>query len=284
MKKINPPNVEDIKELQLLANNGRLGSYPHLMNEYIMFREQYELYDVNMGNPWHIRQLPISGDFKKSLITHYNEPPVDRLLFIQEYRRKISPTLCPMCGGFGNGTLDHYLPKNDFPEYSFFSKNLIPACNCNQLRSTTVKGTTFPARVIHPYFDNFLEQRLYQSTFIGGFEAPSISIEVINTNHPEIDILKFHLEKVILNDATLGWFEKYWSDLSLRAHDILDLVLPEDTITGINLKDSIERYRNSKDKEHNTPNNWHSIFYTGLTNDHVRLDELALRINLARQV
>lgn len=281
MKTFSPPNVDDIEELRLIADNKRLGSYPYLMNEYIRFRDQYNNYITHGGDPWNIAPLPIDQHFKDKLINHYEVTPNGRLEFIDEFRRKLSPVVCIMCGGFGNGTLDHYLPKSLYPEYSFFSKNLIPSCNCNSLRGTSVKGAASPGRAIHPYFDNFLDERLYQSQFKGVFETPTISIEIINSGHPRIDILQFHLEEVITNDATQGWFEKYWSDLSQRPHDILELVLTPSpqALTGLELKASIERYRNSKDKEFDTPNNWLSIFYTGLMNDLFRLDQLANIIN-----
>ena len=284
MKRIDPPAIDDIEELQLLANNEGLGSYPGLMNEYIRFRSQYNEYSKSGGNPWNITPLTISGDLKRALRTHYGSPPKGRLQFLKKYRRGLSPTLCPMCGGLGNGTLDHYLPKEDYPEYSFFSKNLVPACNCNSLRGATVKGEAYPARVIHPYYDDFLADRLYQAVFQGEFSAPSISIEVIDKNHSKFDILKFHLDEVINNDATQGWFEKYWSDLSQRPHDKLGLVLPlsSQDLSGADLKVSLERYRNHMDKDHDTPNNWFSIFYTGLMRDHNRLDQLATVINSNR--
>lgn len=284
MKRIDPPAIDDIEELTFLADNKGLGSYPGLMNEYSRFLSQYNEYSKSGGNPWNMVPLTISDHLKKALRTHYGSPPKGRLQFIKNYRRGLSPTLCLMCGGFGNGTLDHYLPKEDFPEYSFFSKNLVPACNCNSLRGRTVKGAAPPARVIHPYYDDFLADRLYQAVFQGEFSAPSISIEIIDKNHPIFDILKFHLDEVIINDSTQGWFEKYWSDLSQRPHDKLELVLPlsSQDLSAADLKVALERYRNHMDKDHDTPNNWLSIFYTGLMRDHDRLDQLAAVINSNR--
>lgn len=285
MKHIDPPEVDDMVELQSLANNGRLGSHPKLMSEYLIFRAQYNDFIAKGGNPWAINTVITDVNFGNALINHYENSPEGRLLFIKDFRRTVSPTVCPMCGGFGNGTLDHYLPKADYPEFSFFSKNLVPACNCNSLRGTAVKGARASERAIHPYFDTFLNQRLYTTLFEGSFDAPRISINVLDPSHPDIDILQFHLDEVINNEATKGWFEKHWSDLSKRAHDLLDLVLPQPPqhITGIDLKSYIERYRNAKDKEYETPNNWYSIFYTGLINDQARLDILAQKINSTRQ-
>jgi hypothetical protein len=285
MKHITPPDVDDILELQSLANNSRLGSHPKLLSEYLIIRQQYNKFIANGGDPWMINSVITDEHFGNTLINHYVDSPEGRLLFIKDFRRTVSPTVCPMCGGFGNGTLDHYLPKADYPEFSFFSKNLVPACNCNSLRGTAVKGARASERAIHPYFDTFLNQRLYTTLFEGSFDVPRISINVFVPNHPNIDILQFHLDEVINNDATKGWFDKYWSDLIQRPNDILDLVLPlpPQLITANELTTAITRYRNSKDKEHNTPNNWLSIFYTGLINDQIRLDGLLDIINSSRQ-
>lgn len=62
---------------------------------------------------------------------------------------------CPLCGEIGHvGTLDHYVPKANFPLYSVMPGNLIPCCrDCNSEKldafSTTPAGQT-----LHPYFDD----------------------------------------------------------------------------------------------------------------------------------
>ncbi|WP_143060016.1 HNH endonuclease [Burkholderia contaminans] len=64
---------------------------------------------------------------------------------------------CPYCGIGEPKTLDHYLPKEDFPEFSVLPANLIPICNvCN----TIYKGTKFLSLAggrifMHSYYDSF---------------------------------------------------------------------------------------------------------------------------------
>jgi 5-methylcytosine-specific restriction endonuclease McrA len=281
--RIDLPIIDDIEELQELANNDKLGSYPKLIHSYLEFKLQYETYEQNSGDPFVITTVVVNDDkFKKTLINHFNQPPKGRLEFISSFRRKLSPLVCPMCGSLGNGTVDHYLPKDIYPEFSFFSKNLVPACNCNNLRGTITKGTAPAARVIHPYYDEFIDQRLYQVVFTGDYETPSISIEAIDTNHPHIDTLRFHLENVILNEATMGWMEKYWTTVTLRHHEVLMLVLPEENVCPNTLTGCITKFRNAKDEEYGTPNNWFSMFYTGLLNDTNRIQILAQNINESR--
>lgn len=67
---------------------------------------------------------------------------------------------CPFCGLGEPTTLDHYLPKEDFPEFSVYTKNLIPVCGvCN----STYKGLKCfhngERLFIHTYYDIFPQHR-----------------------------------------------------------------------------------------------------------------------------
>jgi hypothetical protein len=70
---------------------------------------------------------------------------------------------CPLCG-FGQArTLDHYLPKSRYPQFSVFPSNLVPACyECNVGKRNGVAADRI-SQSIHPYFDQALinEQWLY---------------------------------------------------------------------------------------------------------------------------
>jgi hypothetical protein len=62
---------------------------------------------------------------------------------------------CPFCGGIGSPrTLDHFLPKKLFPQFSILPFNLVPSCrDCNM----EAKAQSFASRAedqcIHPYGD-----------------------------------------------------------------------------------------------------------------------------------
>lgn len=61
---------------------------------------------------------------------------------------------CPFCGGIGRPkTLDHYLPKAKYPQFSVFPLNLIPACrDCNTDKSNRL-ALNANEQVLHPYLD-----------------------------------------------------------------------------------------------------------------------------------
>ena len=62
---------------------------------------------------------------------------------------------CPFCGGIGRPkSLDHYLPKANYPQFSVFPHNLVPACrDCNTGKSNSL-ATNANEQVLHPYFDD----------------------------------------------------------------------------------------------------------------------------------
>ncbi|WP_434518100.1 HNH endonuclease [Pseudomonas sp. NFX1] len=72
---------------------------------------------------------------------------------------------CPYCG-FGHVyTLDHYLPKAKFPQFSTLVVNLVPACrDCNEGGKRTSAAALAAEQPLHPYFDRgafYKEQWLF---------------------------------------------------------------------------------------------------------------------------
>lgn len=70
--------------------------------------------------------------------------------------------ICPLCGQRTVSTLDHYLPKANFPTMVVLPYNLIPACSdCNKAKLDEVPQTA-ETQTLHPYYDNVTnEQWLY---------------------------------------------------------------------------------------------------------------------------
>jgi 5-methylcytosine-specific restriction endonuclease McrA len=68
---------------------------------------------------------------------------------------------CPFCGFGHASTLDHYLPKSKYPQFSVLPFNLVPCCkDCNTGKSTAI-ATTAEGQSLHPYFDhqNFIDDQ-----------------------------------------------------------------------------------------------------------------------------
>lgn len=68
---------------------------------------------------------------------------------------RISVARCPFCGISESSTLDHYLPKEQYPEFAIFPKNLVPCCAiCNTRKRDRIidKGTKV-RMFLHPCYD-----------------------------------------------------------------------------------------------------------------------------------
>ncbi|WP_155637717.1 HNH endonuclease [Burkholderia cepacia] len=62
---------------------------------------------------------------------------------------------CPFCGINESSTLDHYLPKEQYPEFAVFPNNLIPSCTvCNTRKSARILEEGTGVRMfLHPCYD-----------------------------------------------------------------------------------------------------------------------------------
>jgi hypothetical protein len=90
------------------------------------------------------------GHARNLLKTNYDTLADDNALYGELLR--CEPDMCPLCGFGEVSTLDHYLPRTRFPQFSVYAMNLVPCCSrCNQLKGTKVGH--IPARqFLHPLY------------------------------------------------------------------------------------------------------------------------------------
>ncbi len=66
---------------------------------------------------------------------------------------------CPLCGVREVKTLDHYLAKSEYPIFSIFPSNLIPACrDCNTEKLAQI-ASTYAEETLHPFYDDIDDER-----------------------------------------------------------------------------------------------------------------------------
>ncbi len=109
---------------------------------------------------------------------------------------------CPYCLLNKPTTLDHYIGKTEYPEYSILLKNLIPCCyHCNQKKRENWRRNS-RRRYIHFYNDTFLNNRfLFANLIFHGNDVPDISYELIKPNNitqEQFEIVTFHFEDLRL--------------------------------------------------------------------------------------
>ena len=70
---------------------------------------------------------------------------------------------CPFCGIGIVASLDHYLPKSQYPALAVTPKNMVPACrDCNLGEKRTFFPRSAEEEPLHPYFDD-VEQDVWLS-------------------------------------------------------------------------------------------------------------------------
>lgn len=145
------------------------------------WKVRYEEYMLYSGNPENISLSAAETISKKiKFINLYTYPTGTLKSKIIETIEDHGLSYCPFCSGLVvPDTLDHFLPKDIYPEYSIFSKNLIPCCDsCNRAKSTKILHNG--ERIFfHPYYDDLKNIEVYLLKILPPYDnAPNFELEV----------------------------------------------------------------------------------------------------------
>lgn len=140
--------------------------------------------------------------------------------------RAIAPNnRCPLCSVQRVYTLDHYLSKADFPIYSIFPLNLIPACrDCNTEKLSHI-ATNYAEETLHPYFDNIdLNRWLYCR--INETTPATFSFYVVaapDWNSDMIHRVNKHMEVFNLHELFTDHAGEELSNIFLRLNNLFNI-------------------------------------------------------------
>ncbi|ENM5797471.1 hypothetical protein NTH31_001422 [Vibrio mimicus] len=238
-----------------------------MRQQLTLVEDAYQDYINSVGNAWRVSNTNLSDKLRIALIKHYKQPP--KIVDFLEALRKSSPESCPMCGGFKPSTLDHVLPKEDFPVWSIFSKNLVPACSCNSVRGTALKGAPVTrARVLHPYFDDCLSERLLTTRFKHDqdFKWVKAELDYADSNHPEIASIKYHAKHIVVKNDIDSWLRAQMNKLKEFPANVIKNLPRKRAVDVARLNEALDELLESYDEQCGSLNNWHSILIHGLLN------------------
>lgn len=273
-----PTFFDDHAGLQALSTNRQVGSYPELQAHVAAIREGYTQYVAASGNVSAINPVPLPAPIGAFLKGHYAKPPVC-IRYINEIRERSGVNTCPMCGSMHCGTLDHVMPKGGHPAFAIFGVNLVPACKCNVLRSTALTGETASERVLHPYFDDVLAERLLAARFDDLGPVPRISLRIaLVADHADFAAVAFHAKVVVGRTQVRDYLSKTWVKFVRRPSSVVP-ELRHDPATRADLVDILEHQLENFDDFHESKNNWNSMFVMGLLDDDV-IDWIFARFSL----
>jgi hypothetical protein len=229
-------------------------------------------YEAAGGNPWIVKPTIFSPDIRIELKELYKtRRSSGHIKRIRDYHFSGS---CPLCGSLATGSVDHYLPRSIFPEFSIYSLNLIPACSsCNsEEKGATYIGVKSPARIIHPYFDKLADKPILSVSFTPPYNAVKLSAaSAPGLAGNELDIVGFHLHEV-LGDAFRKYITNLWSTLPRTVAELSEI--PASSITLADTQRQVQWLFKSSIYT-NGLNSWPTGFYRGLLADSGAIEYIA---------
>lgn len=226
----------------------------------------YESYRAAKGDPWKLTPAVFSGDPTEAVFiselqrgfykSRASGGPIARI------RRTPSLLCCPMCGSGHPGTLDHYLPREAFPEFSILPTNLVPACShCNSgVKGGRYRGAATPERFIHPYYDVIANGEIWfvevQPPFAAARFHPRVATTVAAGERQMVD---FHLRH-ILGNVFQDYVATQWAQLPLL---LRGRFTPHDQINEAKVLEELTK--NLRDtRVTNGHNSWRSALLRGV--------------------
>ncbi len=161
MKKLNRPKESVVDILTLIKSDGVSANTELDIDSSVqVLTERETLYEEKVADNTLFeipREQNISPRVNKTKIISYYEY---RLLqrpngrkFYDELVLSAPYNICPYCTIHIVKTLDHFLPKSEYPSYSITPINLVPCCrDCNTEKKINFPNSTSD-QTFHPYFD-----------------------------------------------------------------------------------------------------------------------------------
>lgn len=131
-----------------------------LGEHYIGLAKLGDLASIQPMSPDASQDEMVVGTLSKSDLikayTQYFVPEAKPARRIYDYLLNCTQDRCPFCGGLGvPANLDHYLPKDSFPQFSVLPVNLVPSCrDCNIGEKGTYFAVNPEEQFLQPYVDD----------------------------------------------------------------------------------------------------------------------------------
>lgn len=267
--KLLPPNEDSIDLIcRVFAERATFRSFYDKLKPDLI--SQIQLYIQSQGNPSAVTPLNLAdytdnddeaSKRKKSLIGLYS-PKEGKLPYLQleEMRKKNGLVVCPSCGEPGRPrTLDHYLPKDIFPELSVVLINLTPMCDwCQGEKLTDYITQDGNKRYIHPYFDD-VDRPLFSIEFNPPYVTPLISVSISNGLPEELQrLVSLHLEGIGFLDRFKEYFTTAFRNILRKAKECR-------APGGISFRNLIQEFLDMASK--NSKNSWDAVIYRSILAD-----------------
>lgn len=229
--------------------------------------ERFQIYEENKESLENINEYKgINEEQKEALLDCYKRSGYLENSVIQKSIKDIQEAhhkeKCPYCRINTPNTIDHYLPKDDFPEFAFLPINLIPCCSiCNERKGTRWKDDN------SRFFLNYYFDKITQDKFL------YINLEYKKDNLKFTSSINYYLDVANIDDD-------HNSDIIISHFDKLNLLERYDklimeeisNIYTMIIKNNypIDNYRITIDMQYNTfkdvygENHWKTALYKAI--------------------
>lgn len=265
-----PSSAEDDAYLARICSDPAWSAYK------VQWASSYQAYRSGCGNPWSITAAALPDEVGAAQRKLYeNRKSTARFNAL----RGLQLPHCPMCGSAVTGSLDHFLPKEAFPEFSVMAANLIPACShCNSsVKGRTYKGDTSDEWMLHPYFDTVAKTNVWEVRVVPPYPAATFEAIPCAAHPPSVQTrIAFHL-KFVLGEQFQRFCTHAWATLP---QVIRDSSAATDAISVAEVKSELGKLLRYHVVSMGA-NGWQSAFHRGLIDDAPAQQYLAAQANQA---
>lgn len=267
MRKLERPVVDD-DQLLIELGRSRSDAAKAVFASRADIAARYEAYRAYQGDPWVVVEDPTFLPLRSSFHHLYKSQP-RALGFIEALRGSVHGA-CPVCGRDSLGTLDHYLPKAQYCEYSFLSLNLVPACNrCNNARNNLARGANAGERPVHPYFDDFVQRRVMSIRAEPDWRAPKLTPIPFDVAGDELVVVQWHIDNIVRPSGFSQYVADLWGRLVEKPRTFLGPTPNREAVEA-----ELARLVDIEAAAGRSLNGWRSCFYHGLMSDDAALEHL----------
>lgn len=248
------------------ANGPNAGYFNGISAEW---RSRIEVYIEEHGNPESVPKWPAIHMHRTRFHTLYNSPQENHSQYsVLKGLRDRKLQFCPSCGEEGSpSTIDHYLPKEDYPHFSVTPANLTPMCDaCQTAKGQKTVNEDGRRIFLHPYFDDFLISQVLQLTIGRPFNAPEdFALEPFCDLEPELAALVGrHIHDLQMEERYGAFFRDEYLRLLHLSQEYREM--------GLDIVEHIPVFQRLYRKK--SINLWPHIFYTSVLADQELLDYL----------
>jgi ribosomal protein L32 len=232
------------------------------------WRDRVEAYIDVGGSPASVPTWPAANAKKASFLNLYLSPKegaAQRLVL--DVLRDHDLVACPACGESGRpNTLDHYLPKDEYPHFCITPHNLFPMCDaCQKEKGIKTGDHANPRFFLHPYFDVFIAQQVLQLTIQAPFTTPFFDL------HPAPGLTPAQRRLVALHIRELAIVPRYTRFFREQFRRLLRLVSTMRN-SGQDIQGTLQLFKSNAAAS--TQNSWEHVFYDAVLANVAFLDFL----------